>query len=174
MQSLPPVNIHEVLQRQYRASLEMLSHAVTQCPEALWLAAERQNRFWHIAYHAVFFTHLYLQPSEAEFRPWARHRPNYQFLGTTPWPPYERPTIDAPYSQADVLEYRDLCLGEIETRVPAGDLDAPSGFPWLRFSRLEVHLYNIRHLQHHAAQLIDRLRTGSGIGIGWVGSVPRS
>jgi len=33
---------------------------------------------------------------------------------------------------------------------------------------MELHMYNIRHLQHHAGQLIDRLRTTENIGIAWV------
>jgi hypothetical protein len=166
---LSELNIHEVLGRQYRASLEMLLQAITKCPEALWLAPGYPNKFWHIAYHALFYTHLYLQASEAEFRPWAKHRPNYQYLGAVPRPPYDRPKIDVPYSKAEILEYHQVCRGEIEDRVRALDFDSPSGFPWLRFSRMELHVYNLRHLQHHAGQLIDRLRTAENIGVDWVG-----
>jgi hypothetical protein len=81
---LSGLNVQDVVERQYRASLAMLSQAIGGCPEPLWLAANYRNRFWHIAYHAIFFTHLYLHSSETEFRPWAKHRPNYQFLGPTP------------------------------------------------------------------------------------------
>jgi hypothetical protein len=51
------------------------------------------------------------------------------------------------------------------------DFDAPSGFFWLPFSKLELQLYNIRHVQHHTGQLIDRLRTVAGIGVARVGAV---
>jgi len=164
------MNIHGVLKGQYRASIEMLLQAITKCPESLWLAPDYTNRFWHIAYHALFCTHMYLQASEAEFGPWAKHRPNYQFLGSVPWPPYDRPKIEVPYSKAEILEFHEVCRGEIEDRVQSLELDLPSGFPWLRFSRMELHIYNIRHLQHHAGQLIDRLRTAGNIGVAWVGS----
>lgn len=112
-----------------------------------------------------------MQASEAEFSSWPKHRPNYQFLGSIPWPPYDRPKIEAPFSKEEILEYLQICRGEIEVRVPALDLGSPSGFPWLRFSKLELQLYNIRHLQHHAAQLIDRLRTTGDVGIAWVPAV---
>jgi len=167
---LSDLNMLEVLGRQYRASLEMLLQAITKCPEALWLAPSYPNKFWHIAYHALFYTHLYLQASEAEFRPWAKHRPNYQYLGTVPRPPYDRPKIDVPYSKAEILEYHEVCCGESEDRLRALELDSPSGFPWLRFSRMELHVYNLRHLQHHAGQLIERLRTAENIGVDWVGT----
>jgi len=35
---------------------------------------------------------------------------------------------------------------------------------------MELHIYNIRHLQHHTGQLMDRLRTAGNIGVAWVGS----
>ena len=46
---------------------------------------------------------------------------------------------------------------------------AESGFSWLPMSKLELHFYNIRHLQHHIGQLDDRLRVKADIGIGWIG-----
>lgn len=171
METFAEVDIHEMLARQYRASLEMLGQAIAQCPESLWVAMAYPNRFWHIAYHALFFTHLYLQASESEFRPWAKHRQNYQFLGPLPWPPHERPKIEAPYDKDEILEYQQLCRREIDARVPLVDLHAASGFHWLPFSKLELQLYNIRHLQHHAGQLVDRLRTAGDICVNWVPAV---
>ena len=53
-------------------------------------------------------------------------------------------------------------------RVPALDLDAPSGFHWLPFTKFELQVYNIRHAQHHAAQLADRLRASGNGGVPWV------
>lgn len=162
-------DLYEALARQYRAALEMLTQAVEKCPDSRWFAADCPNKLWHIAYHTLFYTHLYLHPSAAEFTPWHKHRPDYQYLGAVPWPPYDRPKIDTPYSKPEILEFHDFCRGEIDARVRSLDLDSPSGFPWLKFSRFEVHLYSIRHTQHHAGQLIDRLRTADNIGIPWVG-----
>ena len=79
--------------------------------------------------------------------------------------------IDVPYSRAEVLEYREFCLKEVEARVRSLALDSPSGFSWLRFSRMELHLYNIRHLQHHAGQLIDRLRSACDVEVAWVSGI---
>jgi hypothetical protein len=33
-------NLHEILGKQYRASIAMLGQAVTECPESLWLASD--------------------------------------------------------------------------------------------------------------------------------------
>jgi hypothetical protein len=168
LETASETHIREVLARQYRASLEMLRQAVAACPEALWLDSSYPNRFWHIAYHTLFCTHMYLQPGHSDFRPWANHRPDYQFLGPLPWPPHERPKIEAAYGKAEVLDLHGICREEVDATVPTVDLDAPSGFFWLPFNKLELQLYNIRHLQHHAGQLIDRLRTEGNIEVAWI------
>ena len=123
----PDLNIHELLGRQYRAALEMLGQAIEECPESLWLAPEYPNKYWHIAFHVLFYTHLYLQTSEAEFTPWAKHRPEYQFLGPMPWPPHDPPRIGEPYSKEDVLEYHAFCLDEIGRKLPLVDLGRSVG-----------------------------------------------
>ena len=163
-------NILNSVARQYRASLAMLGQAISMCPESLWLDATYPNRYWHVAYHAVFYTHLYLHTSEADFRPWKEHRTDYQFLGPRPWAPYEKVKIETPFTREEVAEYGQICRAEVDARVRALDLDAPSGFHWLPFNKLELQFYNIRHLQHHTGQLADRLRKELNTGIDWVGS----
>jgi hypothetical protein len=76
--------------------------------------------------------------------------------------------IPSAYSRDEVLEYCEFCHAEVAAEVPAISLDEESGFSWLPFNRLGVHLYNIRHIQHHAGQLADRLRTAANIGTAWV------
>jgi hypothetical protein len=144
----------------------MLGQAIEVCPEDLWLASDYRNRSWHIAYHAVFYTHFYVQDSQADFRAWAKHQADSQYLG----PPNEGPALVRPYSRAEVLEYHKLCCAEVEARVPRLELSAPSGFYWLPFNKMELQLYNIRHLQHHTGQLADRLRAVARVGIDWVRS----
>ena len=167
---MPNLDVEAVLISQYRATLKMFSQAVAQCPESLWLSSAYLNQYWHIAYHALFYTHLYLHPGEAEFRPWAEHRQDCRFLGPAPGLPENLPKPSTPYSQAEILDYLAVCNGEVEALVRAVDLASPSGFSWLPFSRMELHLYNLRHLQHHTGQLIERLRNAANIGIGWVRS----
>jgi len=167
---MPETNAHEILSKQYRASMAMLKEAITKCPESLWNAPEYPNKFWRVAYHALYYTHLYLQNSLRGFTKWKKHRENYNRLGR-PGSAHGRSKIDAPYSQVEILEYFEICLREIEAKVPSLDFNAPSGFYWLPFTKLELQIYNIRHIQHHAGQLIDRLRTVAGIGIGWVVAV---
>ena len=135
----------------------------------MWDDGHHTNLFWHIAYHALFYTHLYLQPTEEEFDPWAGHRENYQFMGRLPWPPHEEPEIGEPYSGEDVLAYLEHCCQQVETQVPKLDLNAPSGFYWIPLNKMELQFYNIRHLQHHTGELCERLGERGDVQIGWVG-----
>jgi hypothetical protein len=166
------MDIHQVIRSQYHASLGMLKQAIVKCPESLWTDPQLKNKFWHIAYHTLFYTHLYLQDSEKDFVPWAKHRDEYQFMGPLPWPPHKELAIGEPYSKEEVLEYLALCQQQVEERVASLDLDAESGFFWLPFGKLELQIYNIRHIQQHAGELAERLGTRENIQVDWVGTKP--
>jgi hypothetical protein len=161
----------QAIKSQYRASLRMLGDAISKCADALWDSAEYQNRFWHIAYHALFYTHLYLQDSDKAFVPWSKHRKGYESLGPLPRPPHGESSNGESYTKEEVLEYLAVCQDEVEERLSSIDLEAASGFHWLPFGKLELQLYNIRHLQHHTGQLGDRLRTKQAAALSWVAKV---
>ncbi len=166
------VYLNTILKSQYRAALTMLRRTIELCPDDLWLSDDYKNRYWHIAYHTLFYTHLYAQVDEKAFRSWARHRDQYQFMGTLPWPPHDKPDIGEPYSRKDVLAYLDFIEAMINDWVDALDLTAPEcGFWWYSMSKLEHQFNNLRHLQHHTGQLTDRLRNAAGVGSDWIGGM---
>ena len=80
------------------------------------------------------------------------------------------PLVPAPYTRAQVLAYADFCDALLDDAVDALDLEsATSGFSWYVMPKLEHQLVNLRHIQHHAAQLADRLRAALDIHVDWVG-----
>jgi hypothetical protein len=155
----------EAIGSQYHAALEMLEKAVAACPDEMWNATEDRNRFWHVAYHTTFFTHLYLQDSREQFVPWEKHRQEVVGLSS------DVGSIE-PYNKEDVLAYVAFCRRVVDEKVPALDLGAPSGFPWLQFDKLELQFYNVRHLQHHTGELMERLGTRAGVDVAWVSADP--
>ncbi len=163
------MHIHDVIVSQYLASLEMLGQAIRACPDALWNSPDDKTKFWHVAYHALFYTHLYLQDSEQDFKPWSRHRAEYQYIGPLPYPPHALPTNGDPYDKDAVLEYMVFCQAQAAERVPQLQLEAGSGFDWLPFGKLELQFYTIRHIQQHAGELMERLGSRAGIELRWVG-----
>lgn len=161
----------ELLAHQYEAALCTLHLAIVRCPDADWPKPVANLKFCQAAFHAVFFTDVYLQPSEdidalkaqAFHRDHAADFRDYEELE-------DRPQV-LMYAKPFVLDYlqhaRRKARQTIE-RESAGALAGPSGFRRRTFSRAELHVYNIRHIQHHAAQLSLRLRLNCGIDIPWV------
>ncbi len=149
-----------VIQAQYLAALDMLCDAVAQCPEELWDDPAYRNRFWQVAFHALFYVHLYLQPNLEAFKTWAKHRAGREQL--------DQPS--QPYSVEEVLEYAGLCRDEVVKQVAQLEPDAPSGFHWLPFNKLELQFYNIRHLQQHIGELCERLGRVGEISVQWIGT----
>ena len=163
------------LERQVRAALAMLRDAVERCPESLWLDPAPTNACWQVAYHTLYFTHLYLQPDEAAFRPWPGHQADVQHpdgIAGPDDPASPLPLVPVPYTRDQVLAYVDQLDDGLHDALQALDLLAPdSGFSWYRpMGKLEHQLVNLRHLQHHAAQLADRVRNHAGVGVDWVSS----
>jgi hypothetical protein len=162
------------LKSQYHAALAMLREAIERCPDELWLDDEPRNAYWQIAYHALFFTHFYLQPTAEAFRPWPGHQSGVQHedgIAGPADPDSDLPLLPRPYSKDDALAYWSVCDGMVDVGVDALDLHSDqSGFSWYPIPKLEHQLVNLRHVQHHTAQLADRLRQAEGFGVRWVGS----
>lgn len=155
---------------QYLASLEMAKQAILKCPESLWNHKDYKNKTWHLAYHALFYTHLYLHQTENDFKPWPKHRPEYNFMGALPWPPHDPPKIGEPYTKAELLEYCAFLEKQAPSLIDVLDLGAGSGFDWLPFSKLELQFYNIRHIMQHTGELCERMGEQAGVEVDWVGT----
>lgn len=162
----------EVIKSQYSAALEMLKQAIVKCPDSMWDDPGHKNRFWHVAYHALFYTDLYVRSSEQDFAPWVKHRVEYQFMGPLPWPPHKEPEIGEPYNRNEMLKYVGVCQKVVEETVPSLNLDGASGFGWLPMGKLELQFYSIRHLQQHTGELYERLGAEADIDVDWVGMGP--
>jgi len=164
--------LKELLTHQYEASLCMLGLAVDRCPDASWNECVASWKFCQSAFHVVFFADVYLQPDDDVDA--LKHQP-FHIGHTRDFRDYEeledRPQTQL-YDKTFVLSYlqhvrrkaRETVAGE-SAEVLAGT----SGFRRRNCTRAELHVYNIRHIQHHAAQLILRLRLDTDVDVPWVG-----
>lgn len=155
---------------QYNAALSIFEDCVRRCPEDQWLANLSSRPFWHVAYHALYYTDLYLSPNLDSFHPPDFYRENYHYLGRLPFPPHNEVVADIPFDRETILGYTDHCRRKVPESVGAetGEtLSGPCGFWWYKIPRADFHLNNIRHLQHHAAQMSVHLRRTEDIGIEW-------
>lgn len=153
---------------QFDAALAMLNECIKKCPDELWHEPVAKLKFCQVAFHALFYADVYLgttleslyaQPFHAEH---ASEFGDYEELK----PQLQQATYEKPFIRA----YLQHCRAKVKAIIGAEteeSLANEPGFDWLQFSRAEVHVYNIRHIHHHAAQLSLHLRLKTGEGVSW-------
>jgi hypothetical protein len=148
-----------ILISQYLAALAMFEQTVTRCPDDIWDRASDKNKFWNVAYHTLFFTHLYVEDSEEAFTPWIKHREAHE--------DFEIPGTPEPYDKATILEYLAFCRRHVQERLP--QLDLESSFDKRPYNKGELQIYSLRHIMQHTGELMERLAPYAEE-IDWVGS----
>lgn len=157
--------------KQYEAALYTLDLCIDNCPDATWNARVGNNPFCQVAFHALFFADYYLGENADAFRLQPFHAANPEIFRD-----YEQLEDREPvelYERGAVQRYLGHCRAKAATTIASETVEslaAKAGFTRRNHSRAELHLCNIRHLQHHAAQLSLRLRIDAGVGIAWCGS----
>ena len=157
----------ESLAGQFGAALAMLERAIQACPEDRWGAPNDWHAFWYLASHTLWWTDYYLSGEPTGFRPPAP-------FGMEEMDPDGKlpPRVHTP---AELLAYLahvrarlDVVLAELTEERAA----APCGYPRKEFSTYELHVYNLRHVQHHIGQLQLLLRQAGVEPPRWVGRGP--
>lgn len=150
----------EILWKQFGASIDMLENAVNDCPEKLW---DTDSNFWYIAYHTIFFLDYYLSYEPDKFQPPA------PFTLSEFDPSGEMP--ERTYSKEELITYIGHCRKKCHDLIADfTEENAAKRFinEQRNYSMNEISLYNMRHVQHHAAQLNLLLRQNSNNAPDWV------
>jgi hypothetical protein len=144
--------VKQILTAQFEAALAMMDQCVRACPLEHWEGKIANDSFRQVAYHTLFFVDLYLSPTEQAFTLRdIHHRGGDE----------RRPIRSAGLSKDDTIDYLTICRHKMNDTLAAESresLEGPSGFSYRRVSRGELHLLNIRHVQHHAGQMSAYLR----------------
>lgn len=155
-----------VLWRQFGAAIDMLENAIAACPDDLWFDRSRRPEFWYAAYHALFLLDLYLSESPQGF---------------APPPPFTLDELDdvlpeRPYRKDELLPYLEHGRAKLRAVLAsATDATLQEVHAWwtVEATVLEMLLYNLRHVQHHAAQLNLILRQQTDSAPVWVARTER-
>ena len=152
-----------ILWRQCGAAIDMLENAMLACPEPLWSDRSRRPEFWYLVYHTLFFLDLYAHGSTDGFAPPAPFTlDEMDPAGVLPERPYTKDELHG------YLEHgRKRCRAAIDALTEAR-AEERCRFAWGEVSFLELLLYNLRHVQHHAAQLNLILRQETDSAPRWV------
>ena len=155
----------KIIWQQLGAAVESLENAINACPEKVWSDRAGYHEYWYMVYHTLFFLDYYMSESAEGFAP-----PEPFTLGELD-PAGVLP--DRVYSKEELLKY--LQHGRQKSRDAIDALTEeiahqPCGFK-KDLTVAELYLYNMRHLQHHAAQLNLLLRQQTDSAPRWVSSV---
>lgn len=139
--------------QQFGAAIDMLENAINACPVEVWGDRNLRPEFWYVTYHTLFFLDYYLADSEDGFKPPA------PFTLSELDPSGLMP--DRVYTQPELLTYLEFGREKLRSRLAALSEDEAArdcGFARRDMSVMELMLYNMRHVQHHTAQLNMLLR----------------
>ena len=161
----------ELIAHQFEAAFCTLNACIDRCPETAWNARVANYKLCQVVFHTLFYADFYLGPDEPSFRQQPFHLDNQRFFRD-----YEEFEDRAPvllYDKGAIKAYLAHCrqkAAEVIAAETAESLSAACAFPRRTFSRAELYVYSIRHIQHHAAQLSLRLRLDHNVDVPWFGS----
>jgi hypothetical protein len=144
-------SLNTFIWQQFGAAIDMLENALTACPDELW---NTESRLWYIGYHTLFFLDYYLSdtPKESDYIPPAPFTKS-EFGEGLP---------ERVYDKAELLAFlglarrrcHDLLAGSTAEEL----LTKRFVSEYKDFTIFELLMYNMRHVQHHTAQLNLLLR----------------
>ena len=151
----------ETLWKQFGASIDMLENSIIMCPDELW---NTEEKFWYTTYHCLFWLDYYLTLEPSKF---------------TPIPPFTlsefNPNGELPeqtYSKDELQNYLKSSREKLHKLLLSLTNEEIINRRWVNdyknYSVLEILLYNMRHVQHHSAQLNKFLRQNMNNAPLWV------
>ncbi|MBO9728238.1 MAG: DinB family protein [Chitinophaga sp.] len=156
----------ESLWKQFGASIDMLTNAISAYPEHLWYT---RKKFFYISYHVAVFLDYYLN---VPAQPMSSPLP-YTLSNDIPEDGIDDVVPNSIYSQHEITTYlqasRKKCH-EVITTLP----EAAFTQQWIEIDGdkemqvFELFLYNMRHVQHHAGQLNMILKRDTDSAPDWV------
>jgi uncharacterized damage-inducible protein DinB len=144
----------QIIWSQFGASIDMLENAITACPENIWDDGTRGfSSYWYMTFHTLFWLDYYLTAGQKEFAPPEPFTlDEFDPAGIIPERAYTRTELQKYLRYCrekcrDVI--KNLTAENARTRCKAGSNE-------IVFA--ELLLDNMRHVQHHTAQLNLLLR----------------
>jgi hypothetical protein len=146
-----------IIWQQFGAAIDDLDNAFRACPDELWrerLWGDPSERsfflpeYWYIVYHALFWLDLYLTGAEEGFVPPAPFMLIEQ--------DEDGPLPERHYTKDELQAYLADCRQKCQATIEALTEEAAQRrcrFGWGEVTFAELLLYNMRHVQGHAAQL---------------------
>lgn len=153
---------------QFSASLDTLNYCIESCPDAEWQKDHKDAPFSQVVFHTLFYADFYLGRDSIPFKEQPFHIEHKDIFSE-----YEEMEDKIPenrYEKPFCLDYLAHCKAKLKATVEAETaetLAGESGIDFRKISRAELYVYNLRHIQHHAAQLGLRIQMVTGKETPW-------
>jgi hypothetical protein len=151
--------LKKILWKQFGAVIDMLESSILVCPESFW----DKKDFWYSAYHTIFWLDYYSSVKPDEFSP---PKPfslsEFNPKGILP---------ERIYLKKELLEYLEHSRKKVFFLIEGLNEDtSKERFVTKKknYNRIEMILYNMRHVQHHVGQLNLLLRQNVDTAGKWV------
>jgi hypothetical protein len=161
----------QIVWQQFGAAIDMLENAIHACPEKVWSDSSKKPEwlkndvvgFWYLVYHTLFWLDFYLSESQEGFQPPAPFNlDEFDPVGLLP---------ERPYTKDELLRYlehgRRKCRARIAGLTDEGARERRK-LGSMEGTFAELLLSNLRHVQHHTAQLNLILRQETDSAPNWV------
>ncbi len=160
--------IRALILNQLTASLDTLQYCIETCPDNEWQEAHKDAPFSQVVFHALFYADYYLGRDSIPFKEQPFHTSHKDIFKD-----YEEMEDKIPehrYEKSFCMDYLAHCISKLKATAEAetaASLAGDSGIDFRKISRAELYAYNMRHIQHHAAQLGLRIQMVTGKEMPW-------
>ena len=153
-----------LLWHQFGAAIDMLENAIDACPDDLWSDRSRNPQYWYVAYHTLFWLDLYSFGAVEGYVPGGPFNAAEELdpAGIIPARAFTKQEIKA------YLEQGRKRTRKVIDSLTSDNAHARHSAHWGEIGTVELLLYNMRHVQHHTAQLNLLLRQTVDSAPGWV------
>ena len=167
-------HLQKVLWNQFGASIDMLRDIIALWPDQYW---NLQSKVYYLSYHILLFLDYYLTIPPTNFKATLPLKmispdniPAYAVDDLLPAKLYtKKELLDG--LQTCRQKCKQLIFGLTEDNLEQTWIDQRddiAGSSTLKYSVLEILLYNLKHIQHHVGQLNLLLREETGQAADWV------
>jgi hypothetical protein len=145
----------ETLCKQYQKRFAIIKEAIEKYDEHIWDdCVGYKSPTWMIVYHALFYTNIYCSSSEKEIEHWEYEREGYNDYKVVHDLISKGDVIS--YSKKEMLEYSAFIESRIDKYLSKIEPEKKCWPFWYDETQLEFHINNLRHLQHHIGEIIER------------------
>ncbi|MHB9295824.1 hypothetical protein PilKf_01576 [Pillotina sp. SPG140] len=154
---------------QFCAALTTLKQCIDNCPADQWNKSHNDAPFSQVLFHTLFYADYYLSQDEQTFKEQPFHTEHPALFAA--YEEFIDKKTETVYTKEEIEEYFHYCSKKLEYTVDSlTEKDVYEKSTLKNMTVMEVYIYNIRHIQHHAAQLGLRIQQINGTTLQWISS----